>query len=438
MTQSFHCPNCGAPLDQPGGSAAMRCPFCQSSIIVPPELRGSRLDDVLLSSEETLGLAATMQQVAELARAGNKIEAIQRNREVSGQGLSESKDTVEALLRGESWQGHPGVSEQALDADPEQVAKIVKAATVATAGAGCLVMSIIAAIFLFVFGVALFALASPGGPWEEFGLKNNPLASDRVVLSFGAEGSGQGLFQDPRSIAVGPDGALIIADYSTGRVQRFDGQGAFESLRLVPGEPVIRALDIDGGGIVYIVYDGQVQRYDAATWRELGALETPEGLYMDDIRVTPDGGLVAVASGETLLRFDSSGRLQWVVEDAVSSASGDSELDSHAAADGLGNIYVLGTFNNGVFKFSPEGKFLARWGSAGDEAGQLRAPNAIAVDGQARVFVSDIRGIHIFESDGRFVRTIQDVRVTFGMDFDAQGNLWVITNAPKAFQYQVK
>jgi LSD1 subclass zinc finger protein len=40
MAKSFNCPNCGAPLDFPGGSiTTVRCPFCHNTIIVPEEIR---------------------------------------------------------------------------------------------------------------------------------------------------------------------------------------------------------------------------------------------------------------------------------------------------------------------------------------------------------------------------------------------------------------
>jgi DNA-binding beta-propeller fold protein YncE len=268
-------------------------------------------------------------------------------------------------------------------------------------------------------------------------VKNNPLATDRVIGSFGAKGTGQGLFQDPRSIAVGANGDIFVADYSTGRVQRFDAQGNFLSLWLLGDETIITAMDAGPDGVVYVAYEGDIHRFDDASGSQLGLLPNPENRYYEDIRVMADGGLAVVADGETLMRFDPRGELAWIVEDAVSTASGDSELDARVAADGLGNLYLLGAFNDGVFKFDPQGRFVTRWGSAGEEDGQFRATNAIAVDGQGRVYVSDIRGIHVFENDGRYARTIRDIGVAFGMDFDSQGQLWIATNAPKVFAYQV-
>lgn len=36
MSQTFHCPSCGGPLDFDGGNApTLRCPYCRSSAIIP-------------------------------------------------------------------------------------------------------------------------------------------------------------------------------------------------------------------------------------------------------------------------------------------------------------------------------------------------------------------------------------------------------------------
>ena len=113
------------------------------------------------------------------------------------------------------------------------------------------------------------------------------------------------------------------------------------------------------------------------------------------------------------------------IRKAISSASGDSELDTKVAVDGLGNIYALGTFNNGVFKFGPDGKFLNRFGDAGDQPGQFRAALSIAVDGKGRVYVSDIKGVQVFDSNGRYLNAFKPETTAFGMLFNDKGELFI-------------
>ena len=39
MLDTFNCPNCGAPLDNHGSDPMVRCPYCNTSVVVPKSLR---------------------------------------------------------------------------------------------------------------------------------------------------------------------------------------------------------------------------------------------------------------------------------------------------------------------------------------------------------------------------------------------------------------
>ena len=96
------------------------------------------------------------------------------------------------------------------------------------------------------------------------------------------------------------------------------------------------------------------------------------------------------------------------------------------AVDGAGNIYALGRFNMGIFKFGRDGKFINRFGSGGDQPGQFRAPYSIAVDGRGRVYVGDIKGIQVSDADGRYLNVITQKGMAFGMVFNDNNELFVI------------
>jgi hypothetical protein len=96
------------------------------------------------------------------------------------------------------------------------------------------------------------------------------------------------------------------------------------------------------------------------------------------------------------------------------------------AVDGSGYIYALGTFNTAIFKFGRDGKFINRFGGGGDQPGQLRAPLSIAVDGYGRVYVGDIKGIQVFDADGRYLNMIDVKNVPFGMVFNDKNELFVV------------
>ena len=73
-------------------------------------------------------------------------------------------------------------------------------------------------------------------------------------------------------------------------------------------------------------------------------------------------------------------------------------------------------------------------------AGKFTAPEAVAVDGFGRVYVSDFFGIQVFDPDGAYLRTFStpDKRVAFGMTFDDQNNLYAVTNSPSAYKFQIQ
>ena len=115
MIQVFKCPSCGSTLSDEGGAEpTITCQFCGSTVIVPEELRpkpeaapaSSEPSSTLLSSALELGEALTglpLDKLAELKRlisSGQKIEAVKLYREITGVGLKEAKDAVEAMEAG--------------------------------------------------------------------------------------------------------------------------------------------------------------------------------------------------------------------------------------------------------------------------------------------------------------------------------------------------
>jgi DNA-binding beta-propeller fold protein YncE len=176
-----------------------------------------------------------------------------------------------------------------------------------------------------------------------------------------------------------------------------------------------------------VVQRGKITRYEGETGKLVGELDYAGGGGFDDLTVAPDGGFVAAwySNRDDIVRFNSAGEVTRTIRAAISSTSGDSELNTRVAIDGLGNIYALGSFNNAVFKFAPDGKFLTRFGDAGNEAGQFRAAFAIAVDGKGRVYVSDIKGIQVFDGNGRYLRLFKPDGLAFDIEFNDNNEMFV-------------
>jgi DNA-binding beta-propeller fold protein YncE/DNA-directed RNA polymerase subunit RPC12/RpoP len=319
-------------------------------------------------------------------------------------------------------------------------------------GPGCSVaVVVVIAIMLAIGGAALvFFLtivdkASPEGVAElvsRIGPDHDTvLESPGTVLEFGGEGIGPGRFDDPRLIAVDADGLIYVGEYSTGRFQVFDPDGEFiTQWNLKSDRDVyIGGMDCTRDGRLYIAYSGNLLIHDGMTGDLLGKVDYVEDHGFEDVAIAADGSVIVTWSifTDDILRFSSDGDLELHIPGAISSRTGDSELNMNVAVDGHGNIYVLGTFNNAVFKYASDGTFLNRFGSDGDAPGSFSAPSAIAVDATGNVLISDFGGILVFEENGLYLETIEVYGFVFGMTVDDDNLLYAISNKCMVYVYDL-
>ncbi|MFZ0062014.1 MAG: hypothetical protein WAL47_08260 [Pyrinomonadaceae bacterium] len=376
MLKTFDCPKCGGPVtydrkESPGlPDPRVVCKYCGSTLMVPDELHGqpARIVNIDLRS------------------------------------ITRSKPS--RLL----W---------VLLAIPILIGLIVVLAMV----------GILTPIF---YSVNRTVSRDTNGPTIPRPLRPNEKPADSfasVLLKFGEEGIGPGMFKDARSIAVDGSGRIYVGEYTGGRIQVFDGAGKFiTQWSIGDRKTILRGLAADRKGTVYVVEGGKIHRYQGDTGTQLDDLPYADGWGFDDATVGADGSVIAAwyRNRDDIVRFSNSGQVTKTIRAAISGASGDSELNTRVAVDGLGNIYALGHFNSAVFKFTPEGKFVNQFGGQGEQPGQIRAPQAIAVDGKSRVFVSDIKGVQIFDSNGRYLRTFSAEGGASGMVFNDNNELFVV------------
>ncbi len=435
----FECPNCGASLEYEGGDEpTVRCDYCGSSVIVPDELR----DKQAALEPSIFGLSpnpiAKLREIGRLVRANRKIEAVKLYREMFGVSLQQAKDAIDELSQGKTVHvgdmtiKTDGLFESALLAFPTEALEEVQLAhraaqrTSMIMGLGAtgivlLILGTIVVVTLLIVGVVALATG------VTVRQASTPPSFAQVALTFGGEGTGPGLFTDARHVAVDGEGNIYVGEYSDGRIQVFDRSGEFVSLWMIDADTPLRGLAADRQGIVYVVQGGEIFRYEGATGTLLGQVEYAEGWGFDDIAMTADGGFVAAwyRNRDDIVRFDAQGNVLQTIDAAISGQTGDAELNTRVAVDGLGNIYALGTFNTAVFKFAPDGRFVTRFGSRGSEPGQFGAPDSIAVDGLGRVYVGDTKGIQVFDADGRYLDLIEVEGPAFGMAFNDQNELLV-------------
>ena len=372
MPQTFDCPKCGAPVtsERPTDFATtrttVRCEYCHSQLIAPNELAGRPA------------------QVVQI-----KI------------GLSEGSKF------------------------PKWIWLVLAIPLIGLIIAGLAALGALAPLFYSVSRPAVQPVkpVAPTLPNKE---TKPGFAS--VLLDFGKEGIGAGMFSDARSIAVDGAGRIYVGEYTGGRIQVFDPEGKFVTQWSIGDrKTILRGLAADRKGTVYVVEGGRIDRYRGETGEKVGEVAYERNGF-DDVSVGADGGLVAAwqSNRDDIVVFDANGKAVRTIPEAISGTSGDSELSMRVAVDGAGNIYALGRFNDGVFKFGRDGKFINRFGSAGDQPGQFRAAYSIAVDGYGRVYVGDMKGIQVFDGNGRYLSVINVKNVAFGMVFNDKNELFVV------------
>ena len=272
-----------------------------------------------------------------------------------------------------------------------------------------------------------------------------------VAYAFGGEGTGPGLFQGGMRVAVDGAGRVYVSD-ETRRVQRFEPPGRFLNTWNIPaqtrwykkarGGPA--KIIVNERDEVYAVLAGVVLKLAGETGEVLGAAHGSD--YVHDAALSPGRGLYVVSQkgeDDELVLIGGDGRAARRTHRFVSSQLDDGKLAVRAlrVAAGAGGealaLYCIGGVSGmfsyddadiAVHRFSPEGKFIGRFGGGGRVRGQglFGPPSSIAADPRGRVYVSEtFSTVHVYEPDGRFVRTLRSPHTVEAMAFDSDGNLYV-------------
>ncbi len=188
--------------------------------------------------------------------------------------------------------------------------------------------------------------------------KQLSVTADQLI---GTQGSNPGQFQQPRDLALAPDGTLYVADTFNNRIQHLSVDGtvlqvwgsfADQSQGAAPGgtfyQPWGIAVSRDGSVYVADTWNHRIQKFTADgkfvnMWGYFGQAENPNALWGPrDIAIDKDG-----------------------------------------------NVFVTDTGNKRIVIYDADGNFISQFGSVGVEPGQFDEPVGIAVDNTGLVYIAD-------------------------------------------------
>ncbi len=367
--QVLECPSCGATLALPDADTFL-CDYCGKRILVPPELRPQKVAQGSLSA---------------------------------GGSFAEQNhlDWQEATLT--------NMDKSALQR------KRTNLILVFSIGIAVLLIGILTFIvFLFI---PTSSSSSSNQP-SEYHIPTTPLPTmvqfARLAMVFGSEGDQSGQFDDARSIAVDIQGNIFVADYTTGRINKFDPRGKF--LQLIQVQSVNENNDVYIFGIatddqenLYVAVDGNILKYNASTGELL--LTIPDqwpDIYYDSVIVAPDSNLYStngMAGADDVILLSPQGELvkHWVgsIENVNQD---DPRMDLVLGVNHAGMVYMLSPFGSKVYGYNPDGSFSFSFGEAGENAGQFSlSTGMLAVTENDYLIISDIYRVDLFDAKGEYL-----------------------------------
>ena len=219
-----------------------------------------------------------------------------------------------------------------------------------------------------------------------------------LVLEWGSEGSDQGEFDTPHSVATDSFGNVYITDMNNKRIQKFDENGTF-------------ILEWGGPG------------------KGAGEFMHPHGIAID----LNNNIFVSDAQLENIQKFTDDGIFitKWGSENR-----NDEKLfgwTENIDVDSAGNVYVADMSESRVQKFDNNGTFIKQWGERGEENGEFESPTGLSVDEEDNVYVIDDTGrIQKFTDDGKFITSFGEngtengqFRISEGLDVDSDGVVYI-------------
>ncbi|MBI5724067.1 MAG: SMP-30/gluconolactonase/LRE family protein [Planctomycetes bacterium] len=283
----------------------------------------------------------------------------------------------------------------------------------------------------------------------------------------GSTGSGPGEFVYPRAIDISPDGGIYVAD-KTGRIQKLAPDGKALNVIRLPlieaGKPVGLSVGPDGRLYVPDTHYHRVLIYDAGgkLAQEFGRHGTEPGcfIYPTDISFFPadaagfakDGRILVGEYGgnDRISVFDTGGKYLFSFGSLGEGEGQFSRPQSLCYDPAISTLYVADACNHRIARYELTGgrlglppRLAGYFGSAGEQAGQLRYPYGLALraGGQLAVCEYGNNRVQIFNRDGSSAgifgkpgRQTGELAFPWAVAFAPNGNAFIIDSGNNRIQ----
>jgi DNA-binding beta-propeller fold protein YncE len=203
------------------------------------------------------------------------------------------------------------------------------------------------------------APAASAGP----AIETLPVSPYQVKATFGTKGTGSGESTESRSVAVGPDGSVIVVDSGNKRILVFDSGGK-----------LIRTIGSPGTG------DGQFTDPAGAVFDPAGNLLVLDAETAWVQRFSPTGQLDGKFAGPTAGFYHPRG----------------------IAVDSAGNVYLADTGTGRIVALNSSGEQVRALGEHGTKLGQLQEPVSVAIAADGSFYVTDPTAKRLSRYDANF------------------------------------
>ena len=198
----------------------------------------------------------------------------------------------------------------------------------------------------------------------------------------------------------------------------------------------VSAVVTDPDGLVYVAHRGPAGdpivvldpagRY-VRSWGR-GRIGSPHGL-----RIAPDGALWLTDVGRhEVTRWEPDGTLTLSLGTSGVAGADDQcfDMPTDVAFAPSGDVYVSDGYGNSrIVRFRPDGRRVASFGARGTGPLDFHTPHSVIFGPDGLLYVSDRTNhrIRMFDADGGLQGGWDHLGATQGIDFGADGSLWVVT-----------